>query len=224
MSVADVFKNSFLEGFSAMNLTFSSMIICVAITCLFSTYVFMMYRIVTRKTFYDKNMDISLAVIPVIVCSIVLALQASLVVSLGMVGALSIVRFRTAIKNPLDLVFLFWSVSVGIICGAGIPNLALLLSIVVTLGIGLANICPVAKAPVLLLVNADSAAAKDEILSVVKRNAYSYTVKSHAVEMAKLSMVIEIRIHKDNHLLEEMAALSHIVKCSLIQHDGEVSF
>lgn len=224
MNFSDIFKRSFLEGFSTMNLSVSSIVLSVAVTCLFSAYIFMAYRVVTRKTFYDKNMDISIATIPVIVCSIVLAIQSSLVISLGMVGALSIVRFRTAIKNPLDLIFLFWAISVGIICGAGIPGLAMLLSVVVTLVIWAINKCPAAKAPVLLLINAISPSAKDEILAAVEKNVSAFTVKTQTVETNKLSMIIEIRVSEKSRLLEEVSAISCVTRCSMVQHDGEVSF
>ena len=224
MNFSDIFKRSFLEGFSSMDLSLSSIVLMVGVTCLFSAYIFFTYRAVTRKTFYDKNMDISLAVIPVIVCSIVLAIQSSLVISLGMVGALSIVRFRTAIKNPLDLVFLFWAISVGIICGAGIPGLSLLLSVVVTLGIVAINLCPAAKAPVLLLVNASSPSVKQDIIPIVSKYAHSHTVKTQTVETDKLSMIIELRIRKDNNLIEELSAIPSVTRASLIHHDGEVSF
>lgn len=224
MNFSDIFKRSFLEGFSTMNLSLSSIVLSVAVTCVFSAYIFITYRIVTRKTFYDKNMDTSLAAIPVIVCSIILAIQSSLVVSLGMVGALSIVRFRTAIKNPLDLVFLFWAISVGIICGAGIPGLAMLLSVVLTLIVWATNRCPAAKAPVLLLVNASSPAVKDEIISAVEKNVVSFTVKTQTVETNKLSMIIEIRVSGNNRLLEDVSAISCVTRCSMVRHDGEVSF
>lgn len=224
MNFSDIFKRSFLEGFSTMDLSLSSIVLSVAVTCVFSAYIFAAYRIVTRKTFYDKNMDISLAILPVIVCCIVLAIQSSLVISLGMVGALSIVRFRTAIKNPLDLVFLFWAISVGIICGAGIPGLAMLLSVVITLGIWVINRCPVAKAPVLLLVNATSPAVKNTIIAIIEKNVHSYVVKTHSIEMSKLNMIVELRPRKNNRLLEDISAVDTVVKCSLIHHDGEVTF
>lgn len=224
MNFSDIFRRSFLEGFSTMDLSLSSIVLSVAVTCLFSAYIFITYRVVTRKTFYDKNMDISLAVLPIIVCSIVLAIQSSLVISLGMVGALSIVRFRTAIKNPLDLIFLFWSISVGIICGAGIPGLAMLLSVVVTLAIWFINLCPTAKAPVLLLINASSPTAKKDIVSAIEKNAHSFTIKTQTIEMNKLSMIVEIRVRDGSPLLEDITGIQGVTRCSLVHHDGEVSF
>lgn len=97
---------------------------------------------------------------------VILTIQSNIVVSLGMVGALSIVRFRTAIKNPMDLVFLFWSISVGIICGAGYAMIAVIGSIIITIGIILFSIMPVERESLILVVNS-SEYNEDEIIDVV---------------------------------------------------------
>lgn len=96
-----------------------------------------------------------------ITAAVILTIQFSIVISLGMVGALSIVRFRTAIKDPMDLVFLFWSISVGIICGAGLAEVAVILSLKVTLGILLLDKMPAVSTPMLLVINADSCDAEE---------------------------------------------------------------
>ena len=102
MNFGDIFKKSFLANFSYADISLRSIVMSYGLCCLFALYLFLVYRLVTRKTFYDKNMSIAIAVISVIVCGVILTIQSSIVVSLGMVGALSIVRFRTAIKNPLE--------------------------------------------------------------------------------------------------------------------------
>ena len=115
MSFRDIFKTSFLEGFSSAEITTPTVIIALGIACVLALYIFFVYRVVTRKTFYSKNFNITLAVITVITAALILTMQSSVVLSLGMVGALSIVRFRTAIKDPMDLMFLFWAIAIGII-------------------------------------------------------------------------------------------------------------
>ena len=115
MNFSDIFKRSFLEGYASTDITAINVTIALLITSVLALYIFFAYRLVTRKTFYSKSFNISLAGVSVITAAIILTIQSSIVVSLGMVGALSIVRFRTAIKEPLDLMFLFWSISVGII-------------------------------------------------------------------------------------------------------------
>ncbi len=117
MSFKDIFKNSFLNGFSS-GVDVKTIIISLAVTTVLALYIFFIYRMVTRKTFYAKTFNLSLIAMAIITAAIILTIQSNIVLSLGMVGALSIIRFRTAIKDPLDLVFLYWSISMGIICGA----------------------------------------------------------------------------------------------------------
>ena len=119
MSFKDIFKKSFLEGFASTEITTLTVVAALGVACLLALYIFFVYRVVTRKTFYSKNFNITLAGVTVITASLILTMQSSVVLSLGMVGALSIVRFRTAIKDSRDTVYIFWSIIVGICCGVG---------------------------------------------------------------------------------------------------------
>ena len=116
MSIKDVLKKSFVSSINMAELSVSEILVVLGVTLLLSLYIFFIYRIFTRKTFYNKSFNISLAATALITAAVIITIQSSIVVSLGMVGALSIVRFRTAVKDPLDLVFMFWSLAVGIIC------------------------------------------------------------------------------------------------------------
>ncbi|MCF0129786.1 MAG: hypothetical protein HUJ70_14475 [Pseudobutyrivibrio sp.] len=106
MSFTDMFKKSVVKSFDVGNIDAAAIVITLALTFVLCLYIFMIYRLVCRREFYDKEFNISMAIVFMITAGIVLAMQSSLVVSLGMVGALSIVRFRTAIKKPKDLMFL----------------------------------------------------------------------------------------------------------------------
>lgn len=224
MNFSDIFKETFLNNFSSPDLSMRAVVMKTAICCAFALYIFLAYRVVTKKTFYDKTMNISVAIISVIVCGIILAIQSSIVISLGMVGALSIVRFRTAIKSPMDLVFLFWSISVGIICGAGLSSIALVVSAAVTGGILIFSFLPVAKAPVLLVINSADPSARNKILEVVQQNTLSHTVKSQTMEQNRLDMILEVRIRDDGALLDAVLASGSVTRASLVTHDGEVTF
>ena len=114
MGFSDIFKKDFLASYTSDSISTIHIVSVLIITCIIAFYIFMVYRLVTKKTFYSKTFNISIASIAVITAAIILAVQSSIVISLGMVGALSIVRFRTAIKEPLDIAFLFWSIVVGI--------------------------------------------------------------------------------------------------------------
>src|SRR5699024_2675640 len=143
MGFQDVFKNSFLEGFTSMDITTGKIMATLVVTGLLALYIFFTYRLVTRKVLYSKSFNISLSAMALITAAIILAMQSHLVISLGMVGALSIIRFRTAVKDPMDLVFLFWAISIGIICGAGLYEVALVTSVAVTIFILLLDLLPV---------------------------------------------------------------------------------
>ena len=160
----------------------------------------------------------------VITAAIILTIQSSIIISLGMVGALSIVRFRTAIKDPMDLVFLFWSISVGIVCGAGFAVIAVIASLVLTCGILLANWLPIAKAPQILLVNSDSFENEKEIMEIVGKYCSLHRVKARNLTKDHLDMAIEVRVKEEAQLVRELMKLKAIVSASLIAHDGEVTF
>ena len=224
MGFKDVFKKSFLEGFTSMDITTGKIAATLIVTALLALYIFAIYRLVTRKVFYSKNFNMSLAVMSLITAAIILAMQSNLVISLGMVGALSIVRFRTAIKDPMDLAFLFWSISIGIICGAGLYEIALVTSVGVTVFILVLDMLPVAKAPMMLVVNSSEMNGEKAVLDVVKRYSRYYKVKSRNLSKGRLDLVIELRVKEESALVSEVAALNGMISASMISHDGEVTF
>ena len=224
MGFKDVFKKSFLEGFTSMDITTGKIAATLIVTALLALYIFAIYRLVTRKVFYSKNFNISLAAISVITAAILIAMQSNLVISLGMVGALSIVRFRTAIKDPMDLVFLFWSISIGIICGAGLYEVALVTSVAVTVFILVLDMIPVSRAPMMLVVNSSKMNGEKAVLDVVGKYARYYKVKSRNLSKGRLDMVVELRVKDESGLVSEVAALDGMIGASLIAHDGEVTF
>ena len=224
MGFKDVFKKSFLEGFTSMDITTAKIVATLFVSALLALYVFAIYRLITRKVFYSKNFNISLAAMSIITAAIILAMQSNLVISLGMVGALSIVRFRTAIKDPMDLVFMFWSISIGIICGAGLYEVALVTSVAVTVFILVLDMIPVSKAPMMLVINSSQMDGEQQILDIVGKYSKSYKVKSRNLSKGRLDMVVELRVKDESGLVSEVAALDGMIGASLIAHDGEVTF
>ena len=209
MTFSDIFKKSFLEGYSTVEMSTNTILAALLWTTILALYIYFCYRIMTRKSFYSKSFNIALVAMALLTAAIILTIQSSIVVSLGMVGALSIVRFRTAIKDPMDLVFLFWAISVGIICGAGLSERA-----------------PVVAAPMILVVNGtvtgDSLPEK-EIMDVVSRYSSYSTVKTTRLTGDHLDMVIELRVKDGLGLTRSVSALPGINSVSLLSHDGEVT-
>lgn len=211
--------------FAQTNISTSHIIMTLGVTCVIALYIFAVYRLITRKTFYNKNFNISLAALALITAIVILTVQANIVISLGMVGALSIVRFRTAIKDPMDLVFLFWSISVGISCGASMLEIAIIGSILLTIIIFALDRLPVAKAASILVINASAGIElMDSIKNVVKANSKYFKVKSRNVSDSSLDVVIELWTSKEDELLKSLKEIDTITSVSLMAHDGEVTF
>ena len=188
---------------------------------IFGLCIYAVYRLQTRSTFFSASLAVTLVGVAVVTCGIIITIQYSLVVSLGMVGALSIVRFRTAIKDPLDLLYLYWSISVGIVCGAGITRLAVYISLVVAAVILVLGNIPAVRAPMLLVVHCEGSETEKTLLPVVGKYCRHYKVKSRNLTMNELNMIIELRVKDGNPLMEELSALSGITSLSLLSHDGE---
>ncbi len=224
MELGKIFDQAFLQGFAGRDIGTKEIMISLIITAVLSVYIFFIYRVITRKHFYSKNFNISLSLVSLITCGIILTIQSSLVVSLGMVGALSIVRFRTAVKEPMDLGFMFWSISVGIMCGAGMTEIAILTSLFVTIMIVILEFIPVGKSPVLLLVNYyDFSEAEEKLEKAVEENTAFHKVRSRNVTNGIVDIVYEIRLKDEKALSKAVADIKGINSSTVMSHDGEIS-
>lgn len=223
ITFSDILKKSFIDGFANTELSTKQIIVVIFFAVLIGMYIYAVYRFVTKKTFYSKSFNISLVLMSMITAAIILTVQSSVVISLGMVGALSIVRFRTAVKDPMDLAFLFWSISVGIICGAGLVEIAIVLSIVATIVIFVLDRIPVLKSPVILVVNA-AVSSDAEILAEIKKNTKSFEEKSRVITDGVLELVYELRTKDAAALSKGISEVSGVTSVSVVSHEGEVSF
>ena len=182
------------------------------------------YKRCFRGVLYSPSFAMTLAMLTLITTPVVMCISSNVALSMGMVGALSIVRFRTAIKEPMDLMFLFWSISVGIICGAGLAQVAVILSVVMTLGILILDRLPVARAPMIFVVNADNFDAEDAVVETVRKYAKHYRIKSRNLAENSLDLVLELRTDEGGKLVREVMGLAGVTSASLLAHDGEVTF
>ena len=223
-SFRDIIKKSVLESFTGSSITTMTVCVTLGITVILALYIFVVYYLSSKKTFYNKTFNVSLAGIAVITAAIILAMQSNLAISLGMVGALSIVRFRTAVKDPKDLVFLFWSISVGIICGAGIYEIAVISSLLVTIGLFALELTPVGNASGILVVNCSALEQEKQIMDIVKAGSRKPSVKSRNASVAGVDFVIECRIKEPSEMLQKLQALDGVTGVALMEHDGEVNF
>ena len=223
MSTKDVIKNSILESLSGSTYLNASTILGILLfAILMGIYIYMVYRFSARKAFYSKDLNITMAGMPVIVAAIMIAMQANLVVSLGMVGALSIVRFRTAVKNPLDLLFLFWAISTGIICGVNLKVLVLLLCVMMTVLVLVLQIVPAMSAPSVLVIKGDAKEAEWEaIKECVKKNTRTAKLQTEGFKLGQTELIYEVRVGADSQLVSKLQSFEHLQGVNLLTHDGE---
>lgn len=224
MNFSDIFKKDFLAAYAGGNVSVLEVTAVLLVTAVIACYIFLLYRLITRKTFYSKTFNISLAAVSVITAAIILAVQASIVISLGMVGALSIVRFRTAVKEPLDLVFLFWSIAVGICCGAHVTEIAIVLSFLLTILVIVLDRLPIGRAPMILVMNLTEGKLEPELMKKVGEFCKYYKVKSRNMSAGRCNMVVEVRTAKEYEMVQAIEGMTGVESVSLVSHDGEVTF
>ena len=224
MSIKDAIKKSVLQEFTDPAVTMGDIAAALGMAAVLALYIYLIYKLVTRSAFYSRDFNKSLAMLPVITAGILLAMQSSFVISLGSVGALSIVRFRNAVKDPMDLVFLFWSISIGIVCGAKLYALAILLSLVLTVLVFVLDLIPAAKSPMLLVMNGSDANVEAALQPILKQQAKAAHVKSRNLTTVGIDLIVELRPNDPPSLVQACAALPGVQSVSLLDHDGQIRY
>lgn len=220
MTFQDIFKSSFLDNMSGVGL--ADMAIALVLAFGLGMFIFVVYKKTFSGVMYSSSFGVCLVVMTMITTILILAVTSNVVLSLGMVGALSIVRFRTAIKEPLDIAFLFWSIAAGIVLAAGLIPLAVIGSIL----IGIIMIVLVNKkshcAPYIVVLQcadlSSEQAAKEYLDQQVRRS----TLKSKTVRPGSIEMNIEVRLKDDNtNFINELCALPGVTSAVLVSYNGD---
>lgn len=222
MSFNDVFKKGFLQSYDN-NITFQYAVSIMLICLIISLVICVVYYFKAKKYFFSKEFAVSLVALAVITSAIILTIQSSIVISLGMVGALSIVRFRTAIKNPLDLIFLFWSISVGIICGAGLLYIAIPLTLILSIVILLSDELPNIQQNRILVLDGRYPYNKDELTEVLKKYVKYYSVRTESIHADSVNLIIEVKGVRDGSaMLAELKAGEDFHDIAFLVQEGTV--
>ena len=222
MSFSDIIKKSVLNSFSPADMSGTEISVVLFETFIIALYIFLVYRFITRNTFYNKNFAVSMSIISVVTAGIILAMQSSRVISLGMVGALSIVRFRTAIKEPLDLLFLFWSIGTGIVVGAGLFSVAVIVAAFVTIGLMILQIIPAVSSPELLVLKLSDKSCESDALGVIKKYSSKYKIDSKSTTVQQTTLVIEVKTKDGSAMVDALSDVNGVATVTLMEHQGEV--
>ena len=220
MNFNDIFKSSFLENVSSISVL--DMVLTIVLSFGIGLFIFLIYKKTYRGVMYSAGFGTTLIALTMITSIVILAVTSNVVLSLGMVGALSIVRFRTAIKDPLDIAFLFWSIGAGIILAAGMIPLAIIGSVC----IGLILLVFVNQKshthPYMVVLNCVNHDAEVKAKELLAKNVTRTTVKSKSAVKGAIEMNIEVRLKEDDtdfiNILSEMPGVNSAV---IVSYNGD---
>lgn len=220
MTFNDIFKSSFLENVTSVSLL--DMTIALVLAFCLGVFIFWVYKKTFSGVMYSSGFGVTLIALTMITTLVILAVTSNVVLSLGMVGALSIVRFRTAIKEPLDIAFLFWSIAAGIVLAAGMIPLAVFGSVL----IGLTLLIFVNKKsyvnPYIVVLRCDGHESEMRATEYLKERVRRLVVKSKTAEKGAVELNLEIRLKEDNtDFVNELAELEGVESAVLVSYNGD---
>ena len=220
MTFKDVFKSSFLEQATSFSLT--DTLIALALAFALGMFINEVYRKTYRGVMFSQSFGVSLMALTMITTLVIQAVTSNVVLSLGMVGALSIVRFRTAIKEPLDIAFLFWAIAAGIVVGAGLIPLAIIGSVVIGVMLLVFVNRKSNETSYVLVLQCDSDASESAALAHVEENVKRYVIKSKTVGAEGVELTVEIRI-KDAaaKFVNGLLQVEGVKHATLVSYNGE---
>jgi hypothetical protein len=220
MSVQDFIKNSILESgvFDGVNIANAALGLLTAL--IMGAVIYFVYRKFYTGVIYSRGFAITLVGMTVLTAMVTLAISTNIVISLGMVGALSIVRFRTAVKDPLDLLYLFWAITTGITAGAGMYVLVVVAAVVMTVMIILFYHKQQKGRIYILVVHYTGDKAGDDVIRALGK--IKYFIKSKTLRKEKTEMAIEVFCkNNDTFFMEKIREIDGVEDSTLIQYNGE---
>ncbi len=220
MTFSDIFKSSFLENVTSV--TVLDMVIALALAFGLGLFIFFIYKKTYSGVMYSSGFGVTLVALTMITTLVILAVTSNVVLSLGMVGALSIVRFRTAIKEPLDIAFLFWSIAAGIVLAAGLIPLAVFGSVFIGIIIMIFANKKDSSNPYIVVLSCDSHDSEKAALDMLSKNVNKYTVKSKTAKKGQVELNLEIRLKDDNtDFVNELSEVSGVNSAVLVSYNGD---
>ena len=219
MTFNDIFKSSFLESVTGFSL--SEVLLAMLFAVIVGLFIFWVYKKTFTGILYSSGFALTLIGLTLVTTLVIIAVTSNVVLSLGMVGALSIVRFRTAIKEPMEIVFLFWSIAVGIVIGAGMIPLAVLGSVIIGIILLIfANRKNVENAYILVL-NCENEEAENTAADLLKSTVKKYRIKSKTVNADGIELTTELKIKDDKMtFVNQMNKITGVKNATLVSYNG----
>ncbi len=220
MTFKDIFKSSFLENMASVSIL--DMLIAMVLALAIGMFIFFVYKKTYQGVMYSSSFGTTLIALTMITTLVILSVVSNVVLSLGMVGALSIVRFRTAIKEPLDIAFLFWSIAVGIVLAAGMIPLAVFGSIIIGVVLLIFVNRKSHMVPYIVVLSCENAAAEKKAREFLQAQVQKCIVKSKTVQKGLVELNMEIRLKKDNtDFINALSDMEGVNSAVLVSYNGD---
>ena len=220
MTFQDIFKSSFLENVTSVSLLDMSVALLLAFGI--GLFIFLVYKKTFTGVMYSSGFGVTLVALTMITTMVILAVTSNVVLSLGMVGALSIVRFRTAIKEPLDIAFLFWSIAVGIVLAAGLIPLAVFGSVIIGVMLLVFVNRKSSCDPYIVVLQCDGQDSEARAADFLKEQTRRCTVKSKTVQKGSVELNMEVRLKDDSTaFINELSGLPGVRSAVLVSYNGD---
>ena len=220
MTFSDIFKSSFLANVTAVSMF--DMVLALLLAFGLGVFIFFIYKKTYAGVMYSSSFGVTLVALTMITTLVILAVTSNVVLSLGMVGALSIVRFRTAIKEPLDIAFLFWSIAAGIVLAAGMIPLAVFGSVLIGLIILLFANHKDTTNPYIVVLDCQGHESEEKAVAYLKEKTSKCTVKSKTARKGSVELNLEIRLKDDNtDFINELSDLEGVNSAVLVSYNGD---
>ena len=220
MTFQDIFKSSFLENVDSVSIV--DMALAMILAFGIGLFIFLIYKKTFSGVMYSSSFGVTLVALTMITTLVILAVTSNIVLSLGMVGALSIVRFRTAVKEPLDIAFLFWAIAEGIVLAAGMIPLAVLGSVFIGTVLLLFVNKKTHRNPYIVVLSCADSAAEAQAKYFLEKHVLKSIVKSKTAQKGMIELNMEIRMRNDNtDFINELSDLPGINSAVLVSYNGE---
>lgn len=220
MNFSDVFKSSFLSNINSFSAV--DVLLALGLSFVLGLFIFMVYKKTYMGVMYSDSFGVSLIAMSMITSLVIIAVTSNVVLSLGMVGALSIVRFRTAVKEPMDIAFLFWAIAVGIVLGAGLLPLAVIGSVIIGIVIVVFSTRKIGDIPYILVVSCNSSEAESGAEELIKSEAKKSVLKSKCVNKIGTELTYEVRLKGDETgFINKISDSDGVSNVTLVSYNGE---
>ncbi len=220
MNFSDIFKSSFLENVAAVSLL--DMVLALVLAFGIGMFIFLIYKKTYAGVMYSSSFGVTLVALTMITTLVILAVTSNVVLSLGMVGALSIVRFRAAIKEPLDIAFLFWAIAVGIVLAAGFIPLAVIGSVIIGLILLVFANRKSHANPYIVVLTCEDQAGEQKAMDLLAENTRRCVCKSKTVRAGQIELNLEVRLNDENtDFVNRLSALPGVESAVLVSYNGD---